>query len=132
MRRSPGRDSLDLVVSGDAVRLEVGKWKAAPMQISAEGVLLPAKPLDALLAGGVDWRNAAETWRSIGGVLNLERIEASRDRSKSIGSARLSLDSFHKLRGAVNLACWTSEFIGKFGQNCSDGEYHVNAVRSLY
>jgi hypothetical protein len=104
LRHAPDRDALQFALSGDNVRMTVDGHPGAAQQIEIEGALAPAVPLAALLAGGADWRSAADSWRLDGGRLQIERIEAVQGALATHGAGQFSLDEGHLLQGRLALS----------------------------
>jgi hypothetical protein len=131
LRRQPGHDALQFVISGDNLRRTIAGKTGAVQDISVAGVLAPAAPLAGLLGGATDWRVAAESWRQQGGSLTVERIDSLKDRIKVTGSGKLSLDDQHRLEGRIALSYEAPEQITTMGRNPSPAQlqYYRLALR---
>ena len=119
LRRQPGHDALQYVLSGDNLRRTIAGKTGTAQDITVSGDLAPAGPLAGLLGGATDWRVAAESWRQHGGSLTIERIESLQDQIKVNGSGKLSLDDQHRLEGRVALTYQAPERVTKMGSNPS-------------
>lgn len=103
LRRDPNADALDLVFSADDVRL-APQWRNAigdsMARIRLDARLSPAAPL---LAGGRDWREAAEDWRGQQGALSIDQFEIAWGKLDAFGTGRIGLDGNRRPLGSLDL-----------------------------
>jgi hypothetical protein len=122
VRRQPGHDALQFVLSADNLRRTIAGGTGTDQDISVAGVLAPAAPLAALLGGESGWRAAAELWRQHHGSLTIERIESIKDQIRESGSGALALDAQHRLQGRIALTFQAPEQVTKIGRNPSPAQ----------
>ncbi|HEY2445386.1 MAG TPA: DUF2125 domain-containing protein [Rhizomicrobium sp.] len=107
LRQSPGPDAIDLAISADAIRLAPDLQAGLGADLShlaIAGRVLPAASLAPLLSGRERWCASLEDWRRRRGTLDLDSIDVAWGRIGARGGGRLSLDDFHRPRGALELA----------------------------
>ena len=104
LRRDPTSDALDLVLSGDTIKLasdlQAG-FGDTLSHVMVVGKLTPGHCFGPLLAGHEDWRRAIEDWRSQGGAFRVDQLDVKWNRLRATGRGALSLDATHRLTGAV-------------------------------
>jgi hypothetical protein len=106
MRREPGHDALDFVLSGEGVRLAPtlrAGFGSEIRHLDVEGNVVPAFPLQPLLSGLADWRAAADAWRQRLGSVALQRLDISWGGLSAAGTGRFGLDAAHYPAGFLNL-----------------------------
>jgi len=107
MRRDPSLDALDVVMSGESIRLSpqlrAGFGDAIP-HFEVEARLLPGSPFVLLLAGKSEWRKAAEAWRLRGGRLSVDKFTIGWGKLDANGFGSLALDDKRQFSGGAMLA----------------------------
>jgi hypothetical protein len=106
MRREPGRDALDFAMSADGVHLAPdlrAGFGEIIKEANIEGRVVPAFPLEPLLAGQWDWRAAVDKWRHSNGQLDILDFELVSNRLKASTHGQLSLDDVHRPQGFMDV-----------------------------
>jgi len=106
IRHNPGRDGLDLAITGQGIHL------SKPLQagfgdtiakLDLDAALAPATPLAPLLGGKADWRATLEDWRERSGVFTLNTLEVDWNTLKATATGQLSLDPQHRPYGLLKI-----------------------------
>jgi hypothetical protein len=98
-------DHYDIAASADGVHLSPVLRSAfgdTIKAISLRGTVTPAAAFDALRAGRMDWRSAAEAWRNAPGMVHLESLEFRWGQLDMLGRGSVSLDDARRPEGIVD------------------------------
>jgi hypothetical protein len=106
IRRDPGKDAVDIYLTGDAIHLSPALQSGFGDTIRTlrfGGSLAPGAPLVTLLDGKSDWRSAFEAWRNANGRFAISQFEMHWGKLDATGAGTLALDAMHRPDGGLAL-----------------------------
>lgn len=121
IRRDPGKDAMDVVLSGDVIHLSPPLRSGLGDTIKTlrvGGSFAPGAPLMPLLQARADWRSALENWRKEKGTFSINQLEMAWGKLDATATGTLALDSEHRLTGT-----FAAKFAGypEFLRNAGSG-----------
>ncbi|HEY2032356.1 MAG TPA: DUF2125 domain-containing protein [Rhizomicrobium sp.] len=106
LRKDPKIDGIDLYVSADGVHIADDLKPAFGPDIKTfrvDTLISPGTSFDPLLAGGGDWRAAAENWRVRHGGVLVNSVAINWGKLDIAGKGAMTVDALHRPMGAVQL-----------------------------
>ena len=115
LRRDPASDALDVVLSGDTLKLAPGLRAGFGDTLShvlLSGKLTSGHSFAPLLAGNTDWRHATEEWRTQGGALSIDQLDVKWNKLNAKGHGAIALDASHRFGGKIMLDITGTALLG--------------------
>ncbi|HWE06070.1 MAG TPA: DUF2125 domain-containing protein [Rhizomicrobium sp.] len=106
LRRAPSRDTIDIAISAEALRLAPelqAEFGPEIPHMVLVGRIAPAAPFSPFLSGRGPWCAALDKWRGSAGSFRLDRLDMAWGQTSAEGSGRLTLDDLHRPQGALQL-----------------------------
>jgi hypothetical protein len=122
VRRDPATDALDLVLSGEAIKLSPplrAGFGDTISHLNLTARFIPGSPFTPFLSGSSDWRRAAEAWRNHNGTLAIDNLAIAWGALDANGTGSLGLTGDHSIDGKMTL---NVAGLGALGMAASDAQ----------